>query len=295
VNDNIAIPDIKASSLVDLLSFTDGLNLTSPNDSVEIKYFKNNYNYRSDDFSPENSELSILSLGCSVTFGSGLHSEYTWPVMLKESLGHQKYASLATSGRPIEIILNDVQIYVKKFGKPLAIVVLLPDINRYYRVNQVNKMPTFQPLLLHHLPKVMEPSFPIRTQDQLNFTNTIVNKENLLYNVVNRLVQLQDYAKSINVPLVYSTWNLELRGYLSKNADIFHDFADYSVEDKEKFIYESSKTASTEFEKKFWINAADTRTNNPHPGIGEQKFYTKLFYDALVTRYPDKFAVKARF
>lgn len=277
-----SLPETPPQNFLEPITYTDGMHLFSINDSIEIEYPKNNYGYRSDDFSEENAKSSILAVGCSVTYGTGLPSEYMWPNMLKKLLGHKTFASMASPGRPIEIIANDVYNYIRKFGKPAAVVMLLPDIRRYYRIEEYKDRTTFRSLLLHHLPQFKkDKDFPIQDQKSLDYINTIITEHNLMYNLVSRVTQLEDFLKAISVPFVYSTWNNSVLSYLSTYKDSFSNFVEYKLVDKDRYIYETMDEATNDLEKQLWAAAADTKTNTPHPGIGEQKFYAKLFYDAL--------------
>ena len=67
-----------------------------------IKYYINKQYFRSKfDFEPDKSKKVNIFLGCSHTFGIGLHWEHTWPVLLSEKIGGE-FINLGIPGGSIE-------------------------------------------------------------------------------------------------------------------------------------------------------------------------------------------------
>lgn len=59
------------------------------NNQPPIKYDLNAYGHRCEEISENRN--SIMFLGCSMTFGLGMHKEKTWPVLVADALGKTEY------------------------------------------------------------------------------------------------------------------------------------------------------------------------------------------------------------
>jgi len=89
-------------------------------------YKVNSYNCRSVEFF-KNPELLVA--GCSQTFGVGAPLEGTWAYFLAKDLGVD-YVNTALPGGSTQTIVTNIFAYIRKYGKPKNIVVLLPEVFR---------------------------------------------------------------------------------------------------------------------------------------------------------------------
>ena len=92
----------------------------------ENEYITNSYGYRGPEFK---SDLDILAIGCSQTYGIGVPEEGTWPAFLAKKTG-MSYANLSAPGASIEWLVHSTFSYVHEFGPPKIIAALFPDFFR---------------------------------------------------------------------------------------------------------------------------------------------------------------------
>jgi hypothetical protein len=122
---------------------SDMLDLLSPNltpiqieDSIKnnLNYQLNSNGYRCDYFQKTHDGLHLLFTGCSNTFGEGVVQDKTWTSLLhKEISKNQKvsgYYNLAICGSTIFEIIKNCYRYIRRYGAPDYIFMLLPEIER---------------------------------------------------------------------------------------------------------------------------------------------------------------------
>jgi hypothetical protein len=196
------------------------------------EYVVNKYNCRSVEFfdSPE-----LLVAGCSQTFGVGVPVEGTWSYFLANSL-NVKYANTALPGGSIQTIVNNVLAYIREFGKPKTLALLLPELTRMTVVD-------FNGLI--HRDYAGEPSL-VRYEDA-NFHAGLNNSERPTYSKLphrwedvlpsqapiaqsmSALTMLIQYCRDSDINLVWSSWDRESMSlYLAivnseHNKDGFYD------------------------------------------------------------------------
>lgn len=175
-------------------------------------YEVNSYNCRSVEFF-DNPELLIA--GCSQTFGIGVPVEGSWPYFVSEALG-VKYANTALPGGSTQTIVTNIFAYIRKFGKPKTIVMLLPEFARMTVVD-VNG--------LVHRKYAGEP--PVIRYEDLSFRDEPNNSGRQLYSrrphkwedvlpiqapvaqSMSALTTLLQYCKDTGINLVWSSWDKE--------------------------------------------------------------------------------------
>ena len=96
-------------------------------DSNPITYKLNSYGYRSENFSEYSDGKFILAIGCSHTYGTGLHNEDIWC----NKLGHAFNLPVMNLGNggfgPDYIyIISTTYAHNKKYPKPAAVVIQWP-------------------------------------------------------------------------------------------------------------------------------------------------------------------------
>jgi hypothetical protein len=92
-------------------------------DIVEIKYNINSLGYRSKEF---DGKSDILTLGCSMTYGQGMHQENIWADILSKKLG-MSYSNLGSRGDSTIGQIIKAFYYFEKFGNPKIIVAIFPS------------------------------------------------------------------------------------------------------------------------------------------------------------------------
>jgi hypothetical protein len=94
-----------------------------PEDIIEkIAYTFNTHGYRSAEFDKNN---EILVLGCSQTYGKGLHNEFSWPEIFSNRI-NKKYSRVAFPGDSIGGQVYKAFKYFEEIGNPKVVLALFP-------------------------------------------------------------------------------------------------------------------------------------------------------------------------
>ena len=100
-----------------------GKTVYSDQDILEkISYNINSHGYRSEEFNKNN---EVVVLGCSQTYGSGMHNELTWPEFFC-NFTNQKYSRLAIPGDSIGAQVYKAFKYFEEVGNPKLVIGLFP-------------------------------------------------------------------------------------------------------------------------------------------------------------------------
>jgi hypothetical protein len=274
----VSLGDLKTG-----LQMPDGVRRN--HDVVHIDYKSNSDSYRSEDFSKENSDNLVLSVGCSFTYGVGLPFQYIWPVSLQERLGLDHHANIAAAGWGASTIIDSIYTYIRVYGKPKAVTMLLPNLQRYYTVFKINEKTFTKSIVFHHISPNRTDEDIIQDDRDLQFINKLMNEETLLYDLVHRLKQLEEYLLAIDVPLVYSCWDQDTSEKLESCVGL-DNLVLIDPKEKEKYLFDNQYGYLNTEERNLWYSAADKAFGpSPHPGISENRFFAELFYRELKERY----------
>lgn len=181
-----------------------------------IDYHINRGGFRSTHEYDSVTEPCIVTLGCSFTFGTGLHQHQIWPQLLADKLG----VSLVNLGMPGHSLdLNSLWLHLLGHGilNPIAVVVYEPPLNRISWLRQSVIDDQNSMILSGNLAAMTRASVGNRgTNSELDTVN--VNREqfvlstsimeNLLLNSVFHSVKnyhlINSWCDSKNIPLI---WN----------------------------------------------------------------------------------------
>ena len=96
--------------------------------SNPITYKRNSYGYRCEEFSEYEDEKFILVIGCSHTFGTGLHNEHIWCNQLGKDL-NMPVMNLANGGFGPDYvyIISSAYSHNENYPKPAAVVIQWPQ------------------------------------------------------------------------------------------------------------------------------------------------------------------------
>jgi hypothetical protein len=98
-------------------------------DKVGWSHTCNELGYRGKTWRPDWGN-TILTLGCSQTFGLGLNDQETWPYKLSQ-LQNKQVMNMGINGNSPTHIFKQL-VDIRKRIRPMAIVVCWPDTMRYY-------------------------------------------------------------------------------------------------------------------------------------------------------------------
>ena len=173
-------------------------------------YRTNSYGYRGDEFP---GKVDLIVSGCSQTVGVGVPEEATWHEFLASSMG-VSHVALAGSGWSIKQMVNSILWYIRKYGKPKTIALLLPDFTRdagplhasilenpevlppttsdvvYFSKYDVNAADTYPKMSKrpHRPTDVMPPELPV-------------------YHSAQALSTLIEFCRIAEIEIVWASWN----------------------------------------------------------------------------------------
>jgi hypothetical protein len=249
-----------------------GMSHEKPFDKIVqfgIEYSLNNHGYRSDDFLKEDANNNLLFSGCSFTFGVGVPYEFTWPYQLNKKYGYASMKNLATPGRDYQTIINEIYNYINNFGKPKAILVMFPNLERYKRVYFDNNKPyDIASIMLHRYDKKF-----FNNEEEYKTLIKYVNANNIYYDFYNAVSHFEDYLRLIKVPFFWTTWDGSLSSTI-KGSKIFNNY--FELGSFEQYARDNiTPPKAIGQNKKYWLNGADYP--DPHPGIMEHSFFAEQF------------------
>lgn len=183
-----------------------------------FEYARNSDGYRSEEFQ---TSPSFLFAGCSETFGESSEYETTWAYKLfnKIKKDGDSYCNLGLPGIDVSLIINNIMIFIDKYGKPKNLFVIFPGFNRIVENDSIEyTTATF---------------FPNTEKKEVEFGNISYTSKrimDILYSVnLLQIKNLEMFCKHLNINLKWSSWDLESNKKIIKfNAfDNYIDITDY--------------------------------------------------------------------
>lgn len=235
-------------------------------DDGSVVYEYNNEWFRSDDFTDiHNSKNHILFAGCSETEGIGGSLDTVWTKMLYKSL-KEKYDidgfySIARAGYGWQKIITNFMIYVKKYGVPTHLFVLMPNIDRMFEWDAEKKAWIY---------KQKFPVFAGVPIDEMYRDNLATDKEHMkmLIDFTVSWNLFEQYCKSIGTKLMWSTWDFVEAHNLSK-FDQHENFFAVDGRDYHEYILEKRPDGK--------IAKDDLERRDGHSGVLFHMFWKEKF------------------
>ena len=231
---------------------------------LEISYKFNKDVYRCDELSSEYSSKNFLFSGCSYTIGTGIPYEGTWAYQLNKELNGEKFYNIAVNGASYKTIIYDVYNYINTYGKPKAVFILFPNLERFPSFVNVGDS------VMHNTMHLVE------NED----ANKVLTKNFLYFDFYHLVRSLEDYLEALNIPFLWGTWNEDLESSFSKVKDMFKNNIKIVSNENNK-DYFSNDGFPQEVSKKYWQNARDML----HSGMKVQMLHKKIFLNEWKKKY----------
>jgi hypothetical protein len=239
-----------------------------------IEYYHNRDGRRCDNFSKETAQENFLFAGCSYTYGTGLPYQHTWAYKLNKDLNGENFYNVGMPARNFQVIINDIYTYIRLFGKPKTIFLLLPDLKRDHVVRLETNLEQGD---YYEVYPIVSMSFNSKDPEKESYNkkdHKYLNMEKVYYDFYNTMSQLEDYLESLEIPFLWTTWDQWFQKSLAGEKIFKNYFELDSLEEYvEKNIYPPEELGKN---RKYWLIAADKPY--PHPGIMEQYFYSSQFF-----------------
>lgn len=186
-------------------------------DDGSITYILNDDFFRCDNFKKEHDGKHVLFAGCSETEGVGGNLEETWAYDLYKNLSIKNklsgYFNVGRSGYGFQKIILTCMSYIKKYGNPDYLIILLPNIGRGFFYNSDNNT-------WRH-----ESKFTCRMTYKYH-ESTIEEEKSFFINFVIIWQVFEEFCKTNNIKLIWSTWDHSFMTNI-ENLDIFKTFNNF--------------------------------------------------------------------
>ena len=253
----------------------------------KTEYYYNNFGYRSNDWTEKS---KILAVGCSNTFAVGVPIEHSWTQILSKYINND-IRNLSRPGASIMELVSKMFAYFKEFGNPETILCLFPDpfrirvpgnSNLTCSENGKNQivcdiyLEKYGSLPLSERPKYLKK--PYNYEDILPLELSVFLSSMAIH-------QLEQYCKSNNIKLIWSSWDSHFSSVLNTiNEKIFDNF----FYDSQLFIDDKSidSKCHDDYSKnvvEYFYSGLDNEDDPSiaHPGVHKHIHIAESFYKQI--------------
>ncbi len=271
-------------------SFRDALEFRATSratvDDVDVPYISNSHGFRG----PELKHAELVAVGCSQTYGVGVLEEETWPSVLASELG-VSYVNLGIPGGSIQSIVETAIAYVKTYGAPKIMCVVLPGLYRTKMAfnRKVLDAPKNLGINYSSYPEVyvadvdLSKRYVQETRPSLSKAphqlTDVIPMETILYFGLVSIKHLIEYCSIAGIDLHISTWRPDTQKTMAEMLpDMFLEF-----DNIEYFLYGSSELHChrNDLDNPRWDIGSD---RSRHAGVHQHIHYSELFKNAIKRR-----------
>ena len=221
-------------------------------DDGTVEYLYNDEYFRCDNFTKEHKDTHVLFAGCSETEGVGGNLNACWAYMTYKELEKTNkmsgYFSIAKSGFGWQKIITNTMVYIKKYGAPNYLFILLPDNNRNFNWYEEKNC------------------WGYMQKWDLDFVN---HQRNLIDLILSWRLFLE-FCKLQNIKVIWTTWGNDVEYYEKANLDNFVKINDQA--------FKNSINALTSNEMK---RTDLNRKRDNHSGFAMHKTWSYAFLEEI--------------
>lgn len=234
-------------------------------DDGSVVYNYNESGYRCNDFIKRTDKVRIVFSGCSETEGVGNNIEDTWSFLfyqyLKNNYKTDGYFNLGLSGFGHEKIISNLLNFIKIYGDPDYIFILLPNIARW--IEWIDESKGYEQIGLS----------PWHENKKNKDDTTLKDQRDLLISFILIMRLFESYCEGKNIKLLWATWDQKDEdnySFLLKNG-IFKNFIRIQ-NDQIKEVLLSNKTN----------NPKKLLARDGHLGLGFHELWADAFIDNFI-------------
>jgi lysophospholipase L1-like esterase len=175
----------------------------------ENEYSQNSLGLRDDEFENfKEGYTKFLFAGCSMTEGVGLPKKYMWSENvkkhIKETNDKTQFYNIGMGGVSTQLIIKNVVNFIKEYGKPDYIFLMLPDLGRL-----------------------------VEYEDELYFNNVLskdINLETLFFYDANILMLFEEFCSTNNIKLFLMSWHYQTYKLYNETGLKLYKILDHGLE-----------------------------------------------------------------
>jgi hypothetical protein len=165
-----------------------------------------------DHWYPHNHNPHTITMGCSVSAGTGLPHNYTWAYVHQHHTGNTTN-NISTPGQNIWYNVHKFFKHVEKYGNPQQILMLVPPLDRFTGPHERNVNNTYVTKTIHYNKDLETYTQTGKTtkhrNTSLNGAKTTPHREQAIWQNITALNLLQAYANTHGITLKISAWENE--------------------------------------------------------------------------------------
>jgi len=252
-------------------------------DDGSIVYKYNNDFFRCDDFTTNHNGLHILFAGCSQTEGVGGNIEDVWSNMLfnkiKKNNNTDGFYSIARAGYGWQKIISNCLIYIKKYGTPEYLFILLPNVGRMYEWDSDYRTWVYK----QKYAEIFTES--LKEKDEISFSEKDYMKS--IIDFKNAWNLFEQFCETNKIKMLWSTWDeLDHQNYKIIDSTTFDinkigiskNYIDIANKDKMELYF-------MEYSKHNKIKKDDFSRRDDHFGTLYNRYWTDCFYKEIKRRW----------
>ena len=235
-------------------------------DGPEISYFLNKQGFRSQDFDNFDSKnFNILVAGDSFTFGDSLPNDCVWPQILKNKFVKKNIEifNLGFNANSIREIVKNTIAFIRKYGSPDIVVLLLPPENRNILFDEENNTFTKG---MRESNWLLKHSGNISKKSKIRFYRGYNQTESYLL-AIDLMHMLEDILFEKNIPFVWAT-------HQDKDEKIYEKI---KFKNFVKIDYSNGIEVNESEAMPYWEIAKD----NAHPGSKWHVFFAEFIFKKI--------------
>lgn len=213
------------------------------NKKIDFTYKINKHGFRSQHFKKiDTTKLTILTGGCSQSFGEGLPEELRWQSFLLKNLNNLNVDlfDISAGGASCRLIIRNTISFIRNYGIPDYLFLVLPDISRNFMFDEneykFQNVWTNKKFITNHNKKTK-----LFKKYTINF-----NEYDELMITIENILALEELCNNIKTKLVWTTWSPELikifsnfnfKNYINPALNFFGDSDLSKIKNTENLPY----------------------------------------------------------
>jgi hypothetical protein len=212
----------------------------------QFTYKFNSYGFRCEEF---DNKPTMMTLGCSNTFGTGLPVDKIWPELLAKDL-NMKCANLGIGGGSLDTAFRMCEGYIDIINPKLVVLLEPPEVRMELFLNDINNGPSMLgPWIAEHFNPYHHESPPPSDYDPKNYSSLITtiknfteswitNENNCYFNRKKNILAIEQICMERNIKFIYTVYTPSFDFKTMLPSSFARDLMHGGVEDHKKITKE---------------------------------------------------------